>query len=330
MAHCRKEKLEILGPRHVVLTKADSDADEGDEVIVADSGAVESVFSQGMLPLETYQEVLHSMAAMGVIDASPAQGEMLKACLTMRRPCFAICGTECHSKKLEILMTEFVLEEMGRQGSTFYQPDMEKKDDEKDDEGKGGEEDGEETSKPKKKEDAEAKAKAKAKGKAKAKAGNGKTEGDEEKVAKKRKADAEKDADSKPKKKKKSSAKKNADEDGDEDEEEGSDSSMPWWGAYCWLTLLRPASRQTEKPPMGKRFPASRRTEKPSNHMGEKVRGSFEFRHKLDKDVLPPFLRAVVCKLASLIWWEKDVGFEFVPVWPKPIYLMQARASKLI
>ena len=36
---------------------------------------LESVFSASMLPMEYYMEMIHSLSAVGCIDASPAQGQ---------------------------------------------------------------------------------------------------------------------------------------------------------------------------------------------------------------------------------------------------------------
>ena len=57
------------------------------------------------------------------IPANPA-GELLKVALASRIPSLAVCGTDSHCKKLEIMMTEFVFEEQQRDGSTFYIPEM--------------------------------------------------------------------------------------------------------------------------------------------------------------------------------------------------------------
>jgi hypothetical protein len=73
-----------------------------------------------------------------VIDASPAQGEFMKACLSSRTKAVAICGTESHCARLELLLTDFVLSELSREGSTFYRPDAMSKDEEDTHEGKGG------------------------------------------------------------------------------------------------------------------------------------------------------------------------------------------------
>ena len=47
-------------------------------------------------------------------------------------------GTESHCARLELLLTDFVLSELSREGSTFYRPDAMSKDEEDTHEGKGG------------------------------------------------------------------------------------------------------------------------------------------------------------------------------------------------
>ena len=105
---------------------------------------LESVFSCSMLPVEYYMEMVHSLSCIGIVDASPAQGpqtvllkslvfltssenlagELLKAAMSSRTPCLAICGTDGHCKKLEIMLTEYIYEEQQRDGSTYYIPEM--------------------------------------------------------------------------------------------------------------------------------------------------------------------------------------------------------------
>lgn len=67
----------MLGDRHIVLHE--DDAADGKTEETAALGDLESVFSAASLPVEFYQEVLHSTSALGVVDATPGQGEMLKA-----------------------------------------------------------------------------------------------------------------------------------------------------------------------------------------------------------------------------------------------------------
>ena len=81
---------------------------------------------------------MHSYCASNVIDTSPAQGEFMKACLSSRTKAMAICETESLCARLELLLTDFVLSELSREGSTFYRPDVMSKDEEDTHEGKGG------------------------------------------------------------------------------------------------------------------------------------------------------------------------------------------------
>ena len=110
----------------------------------AGAGELESVFSCSMLPVEYYMEMVHSLSCIGIVDASPAQGpqpvllkslvfltssenlagELLKAAMSSRTPCLAICRTDGHCKKLEIMLTEYIYEEQQRDGSTYYIPEM--------------------------------------------------------------------------------------------------------------------------------------------------------------------------------------------------------------
>ena len=39
-------------------------------------------------------------------------------------PALAVCGTTPHCTKLELLLTEFLYAELGREGSTYYMPDF--------------------------------------------------------------------------------------------------------------------------------------------------------------------------------------------------------------
>ena len=73
----RKEKLNVLGSRHVFLAKSADDSQQGDNQPgddPAEAGELESVFSCSMLPAEFYMEMVHSLSAIGVVDVSPAQG----------------------------------------------------------------------------------------------------------------------------------------------------------------------------------------------------------------------------------------------------------------
>ena len=63
-----------------------------------------------------------------MLDVSPGQGEFLKASLASRTKAIAICGTEVHGSRLELLLTEYILSELSREGSTFYRPESVAKD----------------------------------------------------------------------------------------------------------------------------------------------------------------------------------------------------------
>ena len=210
-----RKKLEVLGDRHVVLSNDDdaTAADAKPEETAA-LGELESVFSAASLPVEFYQEVLHSTSALGVVDASPGQGE--KACLLQRLPVLAVCGTEGHSKKLEIAMTEFVFQEQLREGSTFYNPEMSlEKEDEKADEEKDA------------KADKPVKTKPATKPKPRPpKKGKDDKEQEEKEPAEDKKRPGGTDGDEKPAKKPKT--KKTGKEAKEDEEDGGSDSSMAW------------------------------------------------------------------------------------------------------
>ena len=141
----RKDKLDILGSRHVFIPANSSQQGDGQPAEdAAGAGELESVFSCSMLPVEYYMEMVHSLSCIGIVDASPAQGpqtvllkslvfltssenlagELLKAAMSSRTPCLAICGTDGHCKKLEIMLTEYIYEEQQRDGSTYYIPEM--------------------------------------------------------------------------------------------------------------------------------------------------------------------------------------------------------------
>ncbi|OLQ06393.1 hypothetical protein AK812_SmicGene10330 [Symbiodinium microadriaticum] len=105
----RAEKEEIVGARKVTVPPGEDPDIEG-----------ESVFSCAVLPMELYQEVIHSTKAQTVVDLSPGQGECCKAALALRVPIVAICGSEAHSQRLELLLTEYIFQEQRRESSTFY------------------------------------------------------------------------------------------------------------------------------------------------------------------------------------------------------------------
>ena len=54
------------------------------------------------------------------------QGSAARACLLERVPYFGFVLGEQHGKKLEMQLTDFLLEEMRREGSTHYRPEAAK------------------------------------------------------------------------------------------------------------------------------------------------------------------------------------------------------------
>lgn len=208
----RKDKIEVLDKKRC-LTIPDRDPTTGLE-------DEETVFSACIVPTELYGELISSYSATSVVDLSPAQGEFLKACLSARTKCFALCGTEAHSKHLELLLTDWVLAELSREGSTFFRPEaVPKEDPEKDDE------EGPEKKKPKKGAEKDQKNAAKPDRKRKPEADG---EAQEEKTKAEKKVKKEKKGeDGKPPKKTKKTKKEEAETaDNDEDDDDGSSSAM--------------------------------------------------------------------------------------------------------
>ena len=83
----------------------------------------ESVFSASISPNELYQELVASYYATAVVDLSPAQGKFCEACLASRTKAVAVCGTESHGSRLELLLTAHILGELSREGSIFFRPE---------------------------------------------------------------------------------------------------------------------------------------------------------------------------------------------------------------
>ena len=154
----------------------------------ADPAAEESVFSSVVSPCELYQEMVSSYCATCVVDVSPGQGEFLKGCLALRTKAVAIAGTDAHCSHLELLLTDYILSELSREGSTFYRPEAVPKEE--------GEEATEATeATPKAKGKAKAKADPKAAGKKRPKKPKQEDEEEEEEPAPKKKPRKGKKAD---------------------------------------------------------------------------------------------------------------------------------------
>ena len=57
------------------------------------------------------------------IDLAAGQGETAKACLQDRVPFCGLVLSEAHARKLEIMLTDYVLEQFKTESSTHYRPD---------------------------------------------------------------------------------------------------------------------------------------------------------------------------------------------------------------
>ena len=144
----------------------------------------------------------------------PCPCEFCKACLASRTKVVAVCGTESHGSRLELLLTDHILGELSREGSTFFRPESVAKDNVN---GKDETEaDKKKTGSGKKKIEPDAKTEAKPKKKPR-KLKKEEEEADEN-------DDDEGAEDPKPKKKPRKIKK-------EEDEEDGEGSSEMWWAA---------------------------------------------------------------------------------------------------
>ena len=64
----------------------------------------------------------HSAQGMW-FDLAPGQGTAAKACLAERLPYFGLTLSETHGRKLELQLTDYIVAEMKREGSTFFRPE---------------------------------------------------------------------------------------------------------------------------------------------------------------------------------------------------------------
>ena len=84
---------------------------------------LESVFSSSALPVPFYQDLIRGHSAKAVLDLAAGQGNFAKAALLERVPYYAFTLTELHSKKLEVILTQFLVDEMKKEGSTHFRPE---------------------------------------------------------------------------------------------------------------------------------------------------------------------------------------------------------------
>lgn len=118
----RSAKEELLGPDRIC--KISDSAQEKKEAESEKQGdALESVFSAHSLPKEFYQDFLVAHSALAWIDLACGQAESAKACLLERKAFVGVTLSEAHSKRIEILLTNYLTDEFQREGSTFYRPE---------------------------------------------------------------------------------------------------------------------------------------------------------------------------------------------------------------
>lgn len=116
----RNEKEEVLGKDRVVTITEDAAAKKAES---GGSELLESVFSAAALPVPFYQDLIRGHAAKAVLDLAAGAGNFAKAALLERVPYYAFTLTECHSKKLEVILTQFLVDEMRKEGSTHFRPE---------------------------------------------------------------------------------------------------------------------------------------------------------------------------------------------------------------
>ena len=68
-------------------------------------------------------EMLLSIRSTLRIDLSVGQAGLAKACVLERIPYWGLALSERHCRKVEVVLTDFVLSEMRREGSSHYRPE---------------------------------------------------------------------------------------------------------------------------------------------------------------------------------------------------------------
>lgn len=126
----RAEKEAVLGKDRTVQVTEEAAAKK---VESTGEGKLESVFSASALPLCFYQDLIRGHSAVAVLDLAAGQGNFARACLLERVPYYGFTLTELHAKKLEISLTQWMLSELKKEGSTHFRPDaVEEPEDESD------------------------------------------------------------------------------------------------------------------------------------------------------------------------------------------------------
>eukprot|EP00435_Cladocopium_sp_Y103_P020629 s1684_g5.t1 len=112
--------VEVLTSERVVEATADAKAKADSD---GDAGALESVFSGAVLPENFYRDLLRGHSAKGLLDLSVGEGTAARACLLERIPYCGFTLSEAHSKKIEVQLTDFIVSEFKKEGSTHYRPE---------------------------------------------------------------------------------------------------------------------------------------------------------------------------------------------------------------
>ena len=118
----RSLKAEVLTAERLcaVTENAQEKTSKKQETGKAEADPLESVFSAHCLPKEFYQDFLCAHSCQAWVDLACGQGESAKACLLERKAFFGVTLSEAHSKRLEVALTTFLLEEFTKEGSTYY------------------------------------------------------------------------------------------------------------------------------------------------------------------------------------------------------------------
>eukprot|EP00435_Cladocopium_sp_Y103_P027001 s4446_g6.t1 len=111
------EKVEILTEdRSVEVTpEAASKA--------SDNQGLQSVFSASVLPVEFFRDLVKGHSAKAMLDLAAGQGNAAKGCLMERLPYVGFVLSEAHARKLEVLLTDFIVQQMKVEGSAHYRPE---------------------------------------------------------------------------------------------------------------------------------------------------------------------------------------------------------------
>ena len=134
MWHCsRSEKVQVLTPERAVAVTAEAQAKTTEPM-----SNLESVFSASVLPVEFFRDLVRAHSCKGFLDLAVGQASAAKACLLERVPFYGFVLSEQHGKKVEMELTEFLLCEMRKEGSSHYRPEAVQEAEESAETAKGG------------------------------------------------------------------------------------------------------------------------------------------------------------------------------------------------